>query len=46
MKMTQIITCDIKEIIKGTKNIVKAPNSKAHQKLINEEIKMYEMISG
>ena len=46
MKMTQIITCDIKEIIKGAKNIVKAPNSKAHQKLINEEIKLYEMISG
>ena len=25
---------------------MKAPNSKAHQKLINEEIKLYEKISG
>ena len=46
MKMTQFIICEIKEIIKGAKNIVKAPNSKAHQKLTNEEIKLYEMISG
>ena len=40
--MSQIIINDVKNI-KCSKEIVKAPKSGAHQKLINDEMKLYVM---
>ena len=42
-QMSQIIISDVKNI-KCSKEVVNAPTSGVHQKLINDELKLYVMI--
>ena len=44
--MSKYIMSEIKAITKSAKKIVLKPNIKAHRKLINQEIRLYENISS
>ena len=44
--MSKYIVSEIKAITKSAKKIVLKPNIKAHRKLINQEIRLYEKISS